>query len=209
MDLEVLGSSPRGGTIPAPALSGFDRSPIGDKASGGAAGMLAAASEALETAGSSFERLRRARDHWPALAASLQIELDRSGAVHVSARNADVDAAVGLQGLGARAERVELPNWTASALGGCGVWTAEDWRLEPASALTALQRAFLAAGGRWIASEISSASEVLALGANSQVVVAMGWRASACVALAPPPFDSLPTRGREQRLNIAREFAHG
>ena len=236
MDLEVLGSSPRGGTISAPAssiglrsliardavsiLGGgvvglvlglrlaragrlttiVDPAPVGVNASGVAAGMLAPASEALETQASNFERLHRARDLWSGLGSSAGITLDRSGAVHAWSAASPVEGWESLRAAGARMERIDLPTWTAAGLGGEGLWTPDDWRLEPHIALPALRQAFLAAGGRWIQGHVTSLDDADEFGERAQIVVAMGWGAAACVGLAPELARLCPIKGQILRF---------
>lgn len=109
-----------------------DPAPIGDNASGMAAGMLAPVFEALLDPASRdhLDILLAARDLWPSFA---PVALDRTGAVW---RGGDPDAvAAGLEGLGVR--------WRLTAEGPA---TAEDWRLDPGAAMTVLYAAAKAAG---------------------------------------------------------------
>ena len=68
-----------------------DPAPPGDNASGVAAGMLAPVFETLfDGAAAHLDLLRRARDAWTALAASIGLGLERAGAMAVGTR-ADLD----------------------------------------------------------------------------------------------------------------------
>jgi len=139
-----------------------------NSASAVAAGMLAPAFEtALDpVCAGHFELLRAARDAWPELIATLDQPpdtLDRSGALHVGL----ADDAVGLadlhgqlQSIGAVSEPLDAaalrrwlpglsPNWVG------GVFTPEDWRLDPLALLPALEAAFDRWGGRRVASTVS------------------------------------------------------
>lgn len=101
----------------------YDPAPLGDNASGVAAGMLAPASEALldPVATPHFELLREGRDHWPALAATLGIPLDRGGALLLGRGQA---ALARLREIGAKGHLIQG-----------GLFTPDDWRLDPLSAL--------------------------------------------------------------------------
>ena len=114
-----------------------DPAPLGDNASGVAAGMLAPAFEAaLDPADAGhFALLRHARDLWPALAADTGVHIDRSGARAQGEAGWLADVAAALAGVGAE--------HTASE---AGVFSPEDWRLDPAQALCALRQACLADG---------------------------------------------------------------
>ncbi len=133
-----------------------DPAGLGDNASGVAAGMLAPAMEAVLDPASAdhFALLRDARDAWPALAAELERHggiLDRAGALWVGDEPSQLEVAARLAGVGARTERVTerqaagLSAGLAAPFG--GVFTPEDWRLEPIAMLQALRAAFLSVGG--------------------------------------------------------------
>lgn len=109
----------------------FDPDPEGANASAVAAGMVAPAFEAALDAASrgAFPLLRRARDLWPAFAQGLDdIGLRQDGAVF---RGSDAEQARVFESL--QAEGAE-----AYAAHG-GVFTPEDWRLEPRLALKAMR----------------------------------------------------------------------
>lgn len=132
----------------------------GANASGIAAGMLAPVFETLFDAGAcDLEDLRRARDLWPAFAASVGIVLDRSGAMAVGSPD-DLDRwdarlaakAVVAERLSPAAARRRMPG-LADGLG--GLWTAEDWRLDVGAALKALSAAASEHGVRRVAAAVT------------------------------------------------------
>lgn len=108
--------------------------PGGPNASAIAAGMIAPALESVldyRASGGQVDHsglFRTARDLWPALAEPLGITLHRDGA-EWRGRN-PVEAHACLRGFGFDAQAV-----------GPGVVTADDWRIEPGPALTAMTRA--------------------------------------------------------------------
>lgn len=114
-----------------------DPAPLGDNASGVAAGMLAPAFEAAldPLSAGHFELLKTARDLWPDLA---PVEIGREGAVFVGDAQTVESVAARLDRMGAarRAASSEL-----DGLGGIssGVFTEEDWRLEPLAGLKVLR----------------------------------------------------------------------
>jgi glycine oxidase len=122
-----------------------DPAPFGDNASGVAAGMLAPAFEtALDPASAEcFGLLLAARDLWPALADSIELGLDRSGAAYYG------------EHIGAVAARMRALG-VASGVYGDRVYTREDWRLSPTNAMAALRMAAGKAGVRFEAKEVAS-----------------------------------------------------
>lgn len=131
-----------------------DPAPLGANASGVAAGMLAPAFESLfDEASPPLALLRQARDLWPELAASVGLALDRAGAMAVGSPAQVEEWATGLAGLGAPAARLSSRQargrapWLTTGLE--GVWTSEDWRLEPMLALAALRAAAVDLGVVW------------------------------------------------------------
>jgi len=121
-----------------------DPAPLGDNASGVAAGMLAPAFEAVldPLSATHFELLKTARDLWPDFA---PVEISREGALFVSDGQTVQGVATRLDQIGAtyRAASQEL-----DGLGGIssGVFTEEDWRLEPLAGLQVLRAQAQAAG---------------------------------------------------------------
>ncbi len=133
-----------------------DPAPLGDNASGVAAGMLAPAFEAVldPLSAGHFGLFRAARDLWPELA---PVEITREGALYVGERREAVSAR--LAGIGA-----------AHELRPDGIFTAEDWRLEPLDALAVLRREAEAAGVAFSDERVSGpgrAPLVLATGAET------------------------------------------
>jgi glycine oxidase len=182
----------------------------GDNASGVAAGLLAPAFEAVLDKGSRahFPLLRAARQLWPEWSARLgDIGFRRSGAVWVDLpgeaplidRHARDLAAVGAQAerLSAAALRARMPGLAAGL--GPGLFTPEDWRIEPRLALAALHAAALAAGVRTVAQSVRGFSPgVVALSDGETVptdllILATGAEAS---DLAPELAVLSPIKGQ-------------
>jgi glycine oxidase len=117
----------------------FDPRPLGDNASGVAAGMLAPVAETLfdPLSASHLALLRRARDLWPAFAASLGLPILREGVRIEGEADWLTIIAERLEALDAPFER------RAEAL-----FSDEDWRIEPRPALVALRAAAQALGAR-------------------------------------------------------------
>ena len=118
----------------------FDPRPLGDNASGVAAGMLAPVAEAVFDPASSahLDLLRRARDLWPAFAAPLGISIQRGG-LRVEGEPAWLSA------VAARFEALGLPMPPAGDV----LTSDEDWRIEARPALAALRTAAEALGVRF------------------------------------------------------------
>jgi glycine oxidase len=139
-----------------------DPAVLGANASGVAAGMLA---PAFEAAPAQYAILRDARDAWPAFAATLEVDFGfrRSGAVWIDLPGAAprLDtlaralAAMGVaHAIWGRGELEHAaPGLTSAA--SAGLFTPEDWRLEPRAALAALHRAAAAAGVRAVAQRVT------------------------------------------------------
>jgi glycine oxidase len=172
-----------------------DPAPLGDNASGVAAGMLAPAFEAVldEPSAGHFSLLLAARDLWPAFAASAGIELERSGALWAS-RPEDAEGLLAtrthaLEALGppvrhlSPAEIRRLAPGIRGDVGG-GVLTTEDWRLAPGPALAALSDTATQAGARLVQASLiafENGAAVLASGeklATDLLVVATGAEAA-------------------------------
>jgi len=139
-----------------------------DSASGVAAGMLAPAFEAAldPVSAGHFELLRAAREAWPELIAALDLPeaaLDRSGALRAGATGEEAlltDLEVRLQAMGAVCERLDAvalrrlqPELSHQLVG--GVFTPEDWRIDPLALLPALETAFARSAGRRVASAVT------------------------------------------------------
>ncbi len=134
-----------------------DPASAGDNASGVAAGMLAPAFEAVLDEGSTthFPLLQAARTLWPDWVAGLgDIGFRRCGAVWIdlpgAARLIDVHARA-LGDLGAELVRLSQAVLRSRIPGlgpgfAEGLFTPEDWRIEPRAALAALHAAAVAAG---------------------------------------------------------------
>lgn len=120
-----------------------DPAPFGANASGVAAGMLAPALEAaLDPASADlFPLLKTARDCWSAFAADLPgVVLDRSGARFEGDPGAIEATRRRLIAQGAAVEPL-----------GSGLYTPEDWRLEPLAVLGAMHARIRGLGGRLVA----------------------------------------------------------
>ncbi|MBW8303357.1 MAG: FAD-binding oxidoreductase, partial [Brevundimonas sp.] len=132
-DVIVIGAGVLG-LCTAAELAGRDHAvtvidPGGPNASSVAAGMLAPALESLleDLTPDQAGLLKRARDLWPAFAEAHDLALHREGAEW---RGPDADAAVArLRELGFEARTTPE-----------GLFTPDDWRIEPGPALTALGR---------------------------------------------------------------------
>jgi glycine oxidase len=142
-----------------------DPAVLADNASGVAAGMLAPAFEAVLDEGSKphFPLMWSARALWPDFATGLgDIGFRRGGAVWVdlpglaplTESHARTLASLGLATrlLPTAELQTRVPGLAADL--GPGLFTAEDWRLEPRAALAGLHRAVLAAGGRIVARSV-------------------------------------------------------
>ena len=195
-----------------------DPASLGDNASGVAAGMLAPAFEAVldEDSKAHFPLMRAARDLWPDVAAGLgDIGFRRSGAIWVDLPSAgplidshmralaclDVEAAL----LSAGELLDHIPGLAVNL--GSGLFTPDDWRLEPGKALVALRDALLSAGGRITAQSVLAfepGSARLSDGetlAADFLVVATG---AARTDLAPELAGLRPIKGQILRYEDAR-----
>lgn len=106
------------------AVTVCDPAPVGDNASGVAAGMLAPVFESvLDPDGPGrLDLLRAARDLWPGFA---EVPIDRSGAVYRGDRGAAIRERLNALG----ADWRETPE---------GPFSPEDWRLDPGAVMTRL-----------------------------------------------------------------------
>jgi glycine oxidase len=185
------------------AVTVFDPAPAAANASGVAGGMLAPVFEAVLDADATphFDLLLAARDLWPALEARAGLPLDRAGAVAVGGEDflGRISAAVARLGLHAgelpRAILDEVAPGIAPTLTH-GIWTREDWRLDPAAALLALRRACGEAGVAFRA-EAARGFE-----AADRLVVATG-PSQALADLAPELAALSPIKGHILRIDAA------
>lgn len=201
-----------------------DPAPLGDNASGVAAGMLAPAFEAIldPVAASHFALLRAARDRWPAFADLLgpeHIGLRRSGGLWL-ASPADPDSLIesrrtALEALGVAVDVVSPAQAQGLASGLCadigpGLFVGEDWRLDPLRSLTRLRAAAIRAGVTVVAGRLLGFDDGvgrLADGrtlAADRLVVATG---AETVDLAPELAVLAPIKGHILRFPeiVARE----
>ena len=133
----------------------IDNAPLAANASGIAAGMLAPAFEAgLDPiSAGQYGLLAAARDLWPAFVADLgPTGLDRCGAMLEASgeRLADTGARLAAQGA------------IVQASSG-GLFTPEDWRLEPRLALAAFRQALTALGGEALRAKVLTIEDELVL----------------------------------------------
>lgn len=164
----------------------FDPRPLGDNASGVAAGMLAPAAEAVfdPASASHLDLLRRARDLWPAFAAPLGAPVLRDG-LRVEGDPAWLEAvAARFQALGASMVRQDD-----------ALTSDEDWRIEARPALAAMRDAALALGAR----STARAFEAGDLPAFEAVVLATG--AASLPGLAPELAALTPIKGQLLRAD--------
>lgn len=137
------------------AVTLADPAPLGANASGVAAGMLAPAMEAAldPISGDHFLLLKAARDRWPEFVEQhgLAIELHRCGAVWTGDEAAAATLLATLGRVGANAEPVRPARVQALVPGTtpdrASIFTPEDWRLEPSSALRAFRQKLRGRGG--------------------------------------------------------------
>jgi glycine oxidase len=168
-----------------------------ENASQVAAGMLAPVFEAVLDAEARlhFDLLLAARDLWPDLAARTGVELDRAGAVAVGAEDWLKLTGAGLAGLGVGVQEVGAARLAALSPGlspgfAGGLMVAEDWRLDPLSALAGLRGAAAARG------VVFRDQRLAASPAGSILVVATG----AANDLAPELAQLTPIKGHLARV---------
>jgi glycine oxidase len=164
----------------------FDPRPLGDNASGVAAGMLAPVAETLfdPPSASHLTLLRRARDLWPTFAAGLDLPLLREG-VRIEGE-ADWLATVA-----ARLQALEVPFGRR----GEALVSDEDWRIEARPALVALRDAAQALGARLEPRAFTSDDQP----AFTAVVLATGPATAA--GLAPELAVLTPVKGQILRAD--------
>lgn len=194
-----------------------DPAPLGANASGVAAGMLAPAMEVgLDPlSGGHFALLTAARDRWPVFAGpyGLDGQLDRCGAAWTGGEPEAAALLARLRSAGAAAEPISASDLQAmqpDARGGTAtVFTAEDWRIEPAGALAAMRRAFEAAGGRVVRDAIIAWTEQGALRGNGgslpgdALVLATGLAPSGWLGRLPEASVLQPIKGQILRFTDA------
>ncbi|CAN5298387.1 FAD-dependent oxidoreductase [soil metagenome] len=163
----------------------FDPRPLGDNASGVAAGMLAPVAETLFDPLSSahLALLRRARDLWPAFVEGLDLPILREGL------RVEGDAA-GLATVAARLEALDAPFERQDG----SLFSTEDWRIEARPALAALSAAVQALGARLQPRAFTPDD----LPAFSAVVLATG---PADAGLAPELVALTPVKGQLLRAD--------
>ena len=138
-----------------------DPAPPGLNASGVAAGMLAPAMEAAldPLSHGYFGLLRRGRDAWRELAPSIGAEIHECGALWFGEETVRPRVEARLTHAGAKWRAIAGAEAEAMSPGlrapSAGLFTEEDWRLDPKPVLAALARAFEAAGGRRVAAAVS------------------------------------------------------
>ena len=119
------------------AVTIFDPKPLGDNASGVAAGMLAPVAETLfdPLSASHLPLLRRGRDLWPAFARGLHLPIQCEGL--------RIEGEAGWrEALAARLETLDAPFQRQ----GEALFSAEDWRIDARDALAALRDAAMRLG---------------------------------------------------------------
>jgi glycine oxidase len=158
-----------------------DPAPLGDNASGVAAGMLAPALEAAldPVSAEDFELLKAGRDLWPALATREGFELDRTGGAYAGEQVGSVAAR--LRALGAQV-----------SVYGHALLTTEDWRLSPRPVMAILKTAAEAAGARF------EAAAAVAPAAGETLILATGGGGQ---GLAPELARLEPIKGHILRLS--------
>ncbi len=198
----------RGGSVllADPALSG-------DNASGVAAGMLAPVMEAVLDGASAghLDLLRAARDAWPAFVAALESAppIERCGALWIDEALGVPDQLARLSALGAAGEAVtaaQAPGLSPGLAAIAGVYTAEDWRLEPLAMLRALRAALVRRGGRVAQAAVVHADQGMVLLSNGErwatdwTVIACGHPSDLTLRLAPELALLSPIKGQIVRF---------
>jgi glycine oxidase len=135
---------------PAPATS----------ASAAAAGMLAPAFEAVldPVSAGHYPLLLAARDLWPAFAKRIGVKLDRGGATYSGTRAVEIRLALA---------RLGVP----TELRPEGLFTPEDWRLDPTAALERLRITGAALGVTFSEASVDSLKD------GVDTIAATGWKA--------------------------------
>ena len=145
-------------------VSLVDPAPIAANASGIAAGMLAPAFEAAldPVSAGHFALLAQARDLWPGFIEGLgPTGLQRSGALFRAPDAAQARVRAVLTAQGARTDETRA-----------GLFTPEDWRIEPRLALAAMRAGLTALGGVVISGQAAKLDEGCVLLMDGQRIVA-------------------------------------
>lgn len=180
----------------------WDPAPLGDNASGVAAGMIAPVGELLfdPIGRDHFALFKAGRDGWrdiEVLAPALQI--DRSGAIFSFSDDADRDEAeLSLSSKGASLDRLG-PQATPSLFNQTGrpqLFTREDWRVDAPAALHALQVSILAYGGVFKIGSLTPGD----LESFDAAVLAAGQGSRAFEAVAPELNVLQPIKGQIVRF---------
>lgn len=189
----------------------YDPAPLGDNASGVAAGMLAPALETgLDATADHFPLLLRARDRWPDLLSNLGVgteALGREGAVFVAGATEVAALERRLEAAGAQAELLSRSQALAMAPGLAlseaeqALLAPQDWRLSPPRLLRALRAAYDLAGGQVRSDRVGVAGGRLVTEAgvplaSDVVVLASGAQASELVGAAPELALLQPVKGQ-------------
>jgi glycine oxidase len=172
----------------------WDPAPLGDNASGVAAGMIAPVGELLfdQDMAPPFDLLRAGRDGWPAFCAlAPDLKIDPCGARLCFQDDAALQAAFELaSGLDASVFRIEDR---------LQLWTPEDWRIDPLSAIAAMAAAVIDRGGRIIPSRLN----VEGFADFDSVVLAAGIGSRAFARAAPELLTLEPIKGQLLRITAS------
>jgi glycine oxidase len=192
----------------------LDPAALGDNASGVAAGMLAPALESVldPVCAGRFPLLRDARDLWPEFCRRHGAPAPAAeGALCVGAPLAEIEAALSVAG--ARAERLERRALRAAVPGLApsldeGLFTPEDWRLEPLPVLRAFERRLIEQGADvQRRAALPRTSRTVATGADElegdAVVLCSGPSTTGWAALAPELAVLRPIKGELLRFDRA------
>ena len=192
----------------------FDPAPLGENASGVAAGMLAPAFESTldPLCADRFELFRAARDLWPSFADRHGLPPpDRSGAVWIdpSGRRDPADVAGRLRTRGAQADVLSGEALTQRVPGiaaGEGVFTPDDWRIEVGGTLEALLESLLRQGGELRRVRVDELSEHCVVGdgtaTSADAVVVCAGPSTAAFGTAAPELAVLrPVKGEILRFD--------
>ena len=182
----------------------FDPAPLGDNASGIAAGMIAPAGEMLfdHLNSNQLELLLAAQNKWPALEAlAPELAISRSGSVFLFDRETDCAAAMQrltTGGLQAKLlSRDEGALYAASASGASAIFSADDWRVDAPAALGALKQALLARGCVFRPARLGPGD----ISPFDAVILATGVDVADFATMAPEAAVLAPIKGQLLRLD--------